>query len=106
MVPPAATRRQPRFEPAALAWREPIDVEPEGALELVQAAELLGVVAVGRHHKGSGAAVMKLGSELVREFVPQLQALEVEPQELLLAELRLGDRREHPGGHARGTRAG
>ena len=41
--------------------------------------------------------------ELGGEARPQLAALEVEPQQLLLAEVRLGDRREHPRRHAAGA---
>ena len=44
-------RRQPRLEPPALARRQPLRVQAQRALEGVQPAQLLGVVAIGGHHQ-------------------------------------------------------
>src|SRR5215204_1385107 len=49
--------REARLEGAAARRREPFRGQPERALEVVQAAERLGVVAVGGHHEGAAVAV-------------------------------------------------
>src|SRR5215208_1889944 len=96
-------RRQPRLEAAAARRREPLRGQPERALEVVQAAERLGVVAVGRHHEGAAVAVAgrQAGDllELGGERRPALAPREVHPQRPLLAEVGLRHGGEHPGRH-------
>ena len=52
-------RRQPRLERAAARWRKPLRRQAERALEVVEAAERLGVVAIGRHHERAAVAVAR-----------------------------------------------
>src|SRR3954453_20837725 len=65
----------------------------------VQAAKLLGVVAVDRDHECTIAAVANRHAggllELGREGRPDRGRLEVERKQLVLAEVGLGDGREH-----------
>ena len=103
-------RGQPGLELAAARRREPLAVEPERRVQLVQAAELLDVVAVGGHHQRAALAEAGRAAGLLleprSERRPALAAREAEPQPGLLAEVRLGDRGEHAGGHARGAGPG
>ena len=102
-------RREARLEVAAAAGRQPLGVEAERRVELVQAPQRLGVVAVGGHHEraalakagGQAAALLELG----RERGPALAREQVHLQPGLLAEVRLGHRREHSRGHVRGAGA-
>ena len=98
-------RRQARLEAPAAARREPLDVEPERELELVQATQRLGVVAVGGHDQRAAVAVAgrQPGAllQLGREGGPALAGGQVHAHEPLLAEVGLHHRREHARGHAR-----
>ena len=90
-----AARREAGLEPPAFARRQPLRVEPQRALERVQAPQLLGVIAVHGDHQRSRAAVVELPAEVVREARPELGRGEVEPEQRLRAKLGLGDRGEH-----------
>jgi hypothetical protein len=104
----ADARREPRLESAAVAATEPLGVESQRALEGVQAAHLLEVVAIDRHHQRAALAIAGVEAralgQLGGERRPGRRPREVEPQQRLLAELRLGDGREHA--RRRGARAG
>jgi hypothetical protein len=104
------SRREARLEPAALGSREPLDLEPQRALEAVEAVELLGVVAVDRDHQRSPPLVARglagARAQALVELGPARGRFEVQPQQLLLAVARLRHRGKHPGGHSGGARAG
>ena len=103
-------RREPGLQRARRARREPLGLEPEAALEVVQPAQLLGVVAVGRHHQRAGAprspwACRVRSSSSAAKPGHSSRPSRFSAQQLLLAEVRLGHRREHARGHADGARA-
>ncbi len=90
-------RRERGLELARLRRPQPLDRQPEAAAELGQAIQRLGLVAVaGDDERADGAVARVL--ELVAEGLVALRALQAELQQVALAELRLGDRREHPRG--------
>ena len=95
-------RREGGLELAALPRREPPRVEPERALQLVQARELLGLVAVDRDVQGAAAQVARsvaAGSlELGDEAGIEPGGGQVQLEQRLLAEVGLGHGGEHPGG--------
>src|SRR5205085_711660 len=98
-----AGRGQPRLELPAGGGGQPARVEPEGTLELVQAPKRFGLVAVERDVERAVATVARrrtgLGLELRDERGERFGGGELEPDERLLAEVDLGDRHEHAGGH-------
>ena len=100
-------RREPRLQGAAFAGGEPPRGEPKLALELVQARQLLGLVAVDRHvHRARppvADGLAGLGFELARERRVALGRSEVQLEQRLLAEVGLGHRGKHPGRDAGGT---
>ncbi len=105
----ADPRRQTGLAPACGARPEPLGVESELDLEGVQAAQLLGVVAVGGDDQRAASRVAgrQRGQllELGGEGGPQVARGEVELEQRLLAEGRLGHRGEHARRDARGTGA-
>jgi hypothetical protein len=95
-------RRQGGLEPAGLARAQPFDVEVVGAPEGEQAVERLGLVAVAGDRERAGRAqagilARRLG-QLGAEVAEHRRAAQVELEQRVLAELRLGDRGEHPRG--------
>ena len=99
----AAQRRgQARLELAAGARRQPLGLEARAALQVVDAAQLRGLVAVERDVQGAvgrvagrhPARLLELGDEARVELGGDQGQLE----QLGLAEGQLADRRQHPGG--------
>ena len=85
-----------------------LDAQPAGAAELDLALERLGLVAVARDDERpvrAQAGVGPGGAQVLRERGPARGAGEPERRQPLLAERRLGDRREHAGGDVRRARA-
>ena len=95
-------RGQARLELAAGAGRQPLGGEAEAALQVVDAAQLRGLVAVERDVQGAAGLVagrqpgrrLELGDEARVELGGDQGQLE----QLGLAEGQLADRRQHPGG--------
>ena len=102
--PATDTRREPRLDLPAAPARQPLGIELVRALELVDAPELLDVVGVRRHHQRAARAERGVEPRGLRqpcgERRPQARRLEVQPQQRLLAEHGLCDRRQHAGGNA------
>ena len=100
---PGSRRRQ-------RARREPLHVEPQRPLELVQAPQRLGVVAVrGDDQRAAVAVAGRQAGALLQlrgERRPALARGQVHAHQPLLAEVGLHHRSEHAGGHARGAVAG
>ena len=95
-----AARREARLELAGAPRPDPLDGQPGLLLEAVQAPQRLGLVAVERQVQGAAAAQAGRESgrslELRREAVPALVAGHRQHQLILVAELGLGRRGEHP----------
>jgi hypothetical protein len=107
--PAGDARGEARLELAAAPGRQPLRLELEGDLQLVQTAELLDVVAVGGDDERAALAIAggQAGPllELGRERRPALAPGQVEAELGLLAEVGLRDGRQHAGGDARGAGA-
>ena len=109
--------RQPRLQLAAAARRQPLRLQLERALQVVDAAQLRRLVAVEGDVQGAEALVagtlprrrLQLGDELR----VQARRRQGQLQQLRLAEAELADRRQHPGrylgraaaGHSRSSTA-
>ena len=100
-------RRQARLQLAAAARRQPLGLEAERALQIVDAAQLRRLVAVEGDVEGALASVsrslprrrLQLGDELR----VQLRGGQGHLQQPRLAEGQLADRGQHPGGDAGGA---
>ena len=94
-------RRQAGLELAAGAGGEPLGLEPVLAVQLVLAAQVLGLVAVERDvqrpdpREARGGAAFAL--ELLGKARPERVRSEVEAQQALLAPRGLAHRGQHPG---------
>ena len=86
-----------RLEATRLGGAEPLDRQAELAPERRQAVERLGLVAVARDDHRAGRAVAGV-VELGAEVRVAARALHAQREQLALAELGLGHRREHPRG--------
>ena len=97
-------RRERRLGAAGLRRAQALDLEPELAAEGEQPVELGGVVRVARDDERAGAPQARVPTgrvaELGAEGLEALGAAQPELEQRSLAEVRLGDRREHPGGDA------
>ena len=91
-------RRERGLGAAGLAGAQPLDREAELAPVLEQLLELLGLVAVAGDDER--AVEVELDAELGAEAGEPVERAEAEAEQLALAELQLGDRREHAGGVA------
>ncbi len=93
---------------ARRAWlgRSRSHLEPERAPERDQPVERLGLVGVARDDERARAAVARVAARGLRQLGAErlegAAAAEPELEQRALAELRLGDRREHPGGDVPG----
>jgi hypothetical protein len=90
-------RRQSRLQPPRLAGAQPLDRQPEPRPEAGQALERLGLVVVACDHERADLEVAGVVQRSHEVRVPA-RALQAELEQRLLAELRLGHRREHPRG--------
>src|SRR6266566_7434765 len=95
----ADTGRQARFELAALAAAEALDLQAETGLEGVEVLERRVVVGVPGHRQGAAAAVADRSRrerlQLGGERAPARRSRQVQVEERLLAVVDLGDRGEH-----------
>ena len=105
----AAAGREAWLQLAGLRGGDPLDRKVEPGLEGVQAADRFDLVAVEPEVEDAAAAEAggeaRDGLELGREGLPALVAREGQGEQLLLAELGLGGRREHAGPDPRGLPA-
>ena len=91
-------RRERGLGAAGLAGAQPLDREAELPPVLEQLLELLGLVAVAGDDER--AVEVELDAELGAEVREAVERAEAEVEQLALAELQLGDGREHAGGVA------
>ena len=91
-------RRERGLGAARLARPQPGDLQAERLAEGDQALERLGLVGVARHDERARAAEAGVAVELAAEGLEHRGAAQPELQQRALAELGLGDRREHPRG--------
>ncbi len=112
--PAAYPGGQHRLQPAALAPRQPLRVQPGAGLEGMQVAQKSAVVGVQCHGQGAAgpvadplpAGLLQFGGEL--RIAPR--GGEIEAEQGLLAVVQLGHGGQHsgrhPGGPATGRRIG
>jgi hypothetical protein len=93
--------RQRGLGAAGLAGAQPLDREAEPLAVGVELVELLRLVAVARDDER--AAEAQLDAELAAEGREAVERAQPEIEQRLLAELQLGDGREHAGGVAPGA---
>ena len=89
--------------------QQPLDVEPEPPAEREQPVELLGLVAVARDDQRAGARAGRDRARTPSASSAQNagnagRGAQAELEQRVLAELRLGDRREHARGDVPGAR--
>ena len=90
-------RRERGLEPARLRGAQPLHRQPEPRAERGEAIERFGLVAIARHHQRADRAVARIVERGAEGRVAR-EALAPELQQFALAELGLGDRRQHAGG--------
>ena len=104
----ADRRRQRRLGAARGGREQPLDVEPEPLPEGEQPVERLRLVAIARDDERSRPAQAGVAARSVGELGAELRepggGAQAEPEQRVLAELRLRDRREHPGRDMPGAR--
>ena len=100
-------RRERRLGAARGGRQQPLDLEAEPAAEGEQPVERLGLVAVAGDDQRAGAVQARVLAgglgELGGEGGEPGGGAQAELQQRVLAEARLGDGREHPGGDAPGA---
>ena len=105
MEPEPHRGRERRLQAARRARQQPLHLQPQLAAELEQPLERLGLVAVAGDHQGPAGAQAGVDPARLAQLGgpprPALGGCQVQAQQGVLAELGLGDRREHPGGDVR-----
>ena len=97
-------RRQRRLGAARLARPQALDLEPQLAPEGELALQRLGLVAIARHEQRAARAKADVLAQLVAEVTEAACGAQPELDRRGVADLRLGDRCEHPGGDLPGAR--